>query len=64
MIRVSIGKMLETKIQTSNVFKEKQKDHANYIKKFEQNNRIDAYKKDQEKLEQMVKKVKDEVHKL
>ncbi|SIT14187.1 hypothetical protein SAMN05421787_12132 [Virgibacillus pantothenticus] len=48
MIYVSIGKMLEKKIQTTNVFKEKQQNHAIYLKKFEQNNRIDAYKKDQE----------------
>lgn len=60
---MSIGKMLETKIQTTNVFKEKQKNRVIYLKKFEQNNRTDAYKKDQEKLEQMVKEVKDEVYK-
>ena len=54
MICVPIGKMLEKNLKSSNVekiFEEKQKNHDIYLKQFNQNHSIKAYRKDQEKLE-------------
>ncbi|MBM7542729.1 hypothetical protein [Amphibacillus cookii] len=51
-----IGKMLENKLQNptvKNAFAEKQKNHDIYLKQFNQNHSIKAYRKDQEKLEKV-----------
>ncbi|MCR6108727.1 hypothetical protein HXA34_20735 [Salipaludibacillus agaradhaerens] len=52
---MSIGKTLEKKIRNTNTFKQKQEDHAIYLKQFERSNNIEAYRRDQEKLERAKK---------
>ncbi|MCC2249007.1 hypothetical protein JUJ52_03420 [Virgibacillus sp. AGTR] len=50
---MSIGKLLEKKIKTTNAFKEKQENHNIYLKQFKRNNSIEAYRRDREKLEEI-----------
>lgn len=54
-VSVSIGKLLEKKVKTTNVFKEKQENHDIYFNQFKRNNSIEVYKRDQERLEQFKK---------